>query len=340
MSTSISVVKKSIGAAKKMLTVISFGGGQDSTAILLMYLFDPMFRAMYTPGDVLVVMSSTGDEHQHTEEHVQLIRKLCSIAGIEFYHLTSDMGYHVASWPDLITPQIRKEVGEFKPTMVQLGTKTCTLQLKIGPIYKFLDFWINQKYGYGFKVQKTGGCQKQAIKRFGEENGQIQVLIGFAFGEESRMEKSLRQQEKDHKGTSFWKYITRRFPLIDRKMDRKACQDYIASKGIQARKVYKVKISVPYPSNCRRCPYMSPEELYWLYLNDRPAYDEWVRDIEAPKIKRFKGDEKNHGVFNTKELIPDKLAKVMKKYAHLEKKELLAFLDDYKMNHGCGSGGH
>lgn len=311
------------------LTILSFGGGQDSTALLHMYINDPAFRAKYAPGDFIVIMADTGDEHPYTYEHVKQIKILCLKHGIEFHHLTSNMGYHVDSWPDLISPQLRDEGEEFKPTMVQLSTKTCTIQLKIGPIYKFIDEWVNERYGYAFKIQEGRGCRKQAIVRYGEEFGPIQVMIGFAAGEESRRDKSAKEEVKQKQGTSFWKHISRQFPLIDLGLDRAACQKYIASTGN----------SVPLPSNCMRCPYMSPEELLWLSINYPDRLTEWCH-IEERKIARFAGTPKNHGVFNTKDSIRHKLEKVKAKYAHVPKQELLVFLNEWKMNHGCGSGGH
>lgn len=315
---------------KQQLTVLSFGGGQDSMALLLLYIHDPSFRARYAPGDFLVVMADTGDEHPHTYALIDKVKLLCAQHEIPFFFLHKSMGFHRASWPDLISPQLRDEGDEYKPTLVQLRTKTCTLQLKLDPIYKFVDQWINDHYGYGLKSHPGGGCLKQAIKRFHQENGEIHVLIGFAKGEESRRDKSLKMEARIREADedTFWKAVVREFPLIDRGMGRPECQALIATHG------FKV-----YPSNCMRCPYMSPEELYWLFLHYPEKYDEWVL-IEQRKIERFAGTAKNHGVFNTKELIPDRLAKVQKKYAHMGRAELLAALDDWKMNHGCTSGSY
>lgn len=313
------------------LTFLSFGGGQDSWTILRLMISDPVFKNKYAPGDLVVVMSDTGDEHSYTLEWVKKAKILCSLHGIDFYHLTNDMGFHRKSWPDLITPQIRNEGGKFKPTMVQLGTKSCTEQLKIGPLYKFLDEWINDKYNYNFPVNKKArGCGKKAIKKFGKENGKIKVLIGFAYGEEKRAKNSKEFEQKilKKKGNIWEKQIVRIFPLIDLKMDRAKCQKYLSKFG-----------SVPMPSNCMRCPYMAPEELLWLYINLPEKFEQWVY-IEERKLQRFQGIEKNHGIMNNKKLLNHRLQIVKEKYAHLDDKELHEFLNRYKMSHGCGSGGH
>lgn len=54
---------------KKHLTVLSYGGGQDSTALILKVIHDESFRAKYIPGDFIVVMADTGNEHKETIEY-------------------------------------------------------------------------------------------------------------------------------------------------------------------------------------------------------------------------------------------------------------------------------
>lgn len=319
---------------KKILTMLSFGGGQDSWALLLLYANDPAFRTRYAPGEFIVVMSDTGNEHGYTLESVQRAKRFCLVHKIQFFYLTPDQGYHTRSWQSLVDVQNRPKGSEFKETMVQLGTKSCTINLKVGPIYKFLDEYLNSTMGYGYVPGPGRGVGKRAIKRFGKEGNDLRILIGFAYGEEKRADKANKLQAAQLRATTvsgkesdvFWKYVRRYFPLIDLEMDRASCQHYIAGAGE----------IVPMPSNCMMCPYMAPEELYWLYLNDRSVYDHWVA-IEARKIKRFEGMEKNHGVFGGKVLIPEKLEKVKAKYSHLSEPELLKMLGEHKMNHGCGS---
>lgn len=307
------------------LTVLSFGGGQDSTTILLKYIYDPSFRLEYAPEDFIVVMSDTGNEHDYTYVHVEKMEKLCKEHNIPFFFLTNDMGYHTNAWPDLITPQMRDENEDLKPTMVQLGTKSCTDKLKIVPIYKFLDEYINSKMGYGFNVHKNRGCLKKAIKQFYKENGTIRVLIGFAYGEESRAAKSIKLQERQNatEGDLWEKALNREYPLIPLKLDRHECQKYIT--GCIG--------YCPMPSNCMLCPYQSNQEVLWLYRNHPEQFDLWIK-IEQRKLKRYEGKtEKNHGVYNNKKTLEDKLELAIEKYGHLTDSEL----SEYKMSHGCSS---
>jgi 3'-phosphoadenosine 5'-phosphosulfate sulfotransferase (PAPS reductase)/FAD synthetase len=250
------------------LTVLSFGGGQDSAVILQWFIKDFQgFRARYAPGKLIAIMSDAGDEHDHTYKYVAEVETVCAKHGIPFFFLKKEMGYHVQSWQGLMEAQHRS-IKNGKAMIVQLNTKSCTDQLKLGPIYKFLDGWINDEYEYGFKPHSGGGVRKEAIKKFVNENGLIRVLIGFAAGEESRRDKSLVQQAKDQAKSvdENWKAgIYREFPLIDLRYDRKACQEYLKS----------IKETVPYPSNCMRCPYMSKQEMLWLYRNHPAKWEEW-----------------------------------------------------------------
>jgi hypothetical protein len=49
-----------------MITILSFGAGQDSTAILYRIVLDPEFRKAYVKGKLVVIMSDTGDEHDYS----------------------------------------------------------------------------------------------------------------------------------------------------------------------------------------------------------------------------------------------------------------------------------
>lgn len=307
----------------KSLTILSFGGGQDSTAILLKMIDrNSDVRSRYVKDQLIVVMSDTGDEHPYTYDHVDNMKKICWQNDIPFFFLQKHHGYHVDSWPDLISPQLRSEGGKYKPSMVQLGTKSCTDNLKLTPIYKFVDEYINAKMNYGFTIRSGRGCNKQAIKKFYKEVGEISVLIGFAKGEESRVQKSekLEIKEKASDKDGWKKGLKRFYPLIDLGMGREECQKYI-----------KDMIGYcPMPSNCMRCPYQSLQEILWLYRNYPDKFAEWV-EIENRKLIRDSDKEKNYGVYANKKTLSEKLTEALEKYGHMTFGEL----NNYKMSHGC-----
>jgi 3'-phosphoadenosine 5'-phosphosulfate sulfotransferase (PAPS reductase)/FAD synthetase len=219
------------------LTILSFGGGQDSTVLLLMMIYNQHFRKKYAPNDLIVVMSDTGNEHKHTYEHTKKMGALCQEHSIPFFFLTGDMGYHSPFWVDLVTAQTRSP-GKYKPTMIQTNTHSCTDSLKLGPIYKFIDEYINTAYyNDQFTIAPTRGVRKKALKKFYEDYGYLKVLIGFAKGEERRVHKSINLQNKQRqdqvkkkeKGLNGgWEHIIDRvFPLIDLGMSRSDCIKYI-----------------------------------------------------------------------------------------------------------------
>lgn len=288
--------------AQKPLTVLSFGGGQDSTALLYKYVFDADFRAKYAPGNFLVVMADTRDEHPETNSHVANIRLFCAQHNIEFVFITPSMGYHGGKW---------QGYREFLRATNTCGSKafrkTCTDNLKLKPIYRFLEVFISKNYG-------TPCGRKQAFYAYAAQHGKLNVIIGIAKGEESRVGAPLDK----------WAQRTteRLYPLIDLAMDRQACQDYISSVGMP----------VPPPSNCMLCPFMSDIELLWLYRFYPQHYAEWVQ-LEQNKIDRFRAeglaDDKNLGVWGRKTL-PVVLKTAQEKYGHMSD----AQLHEYKMSHG------
>jgi len=272
---------------KMLLTVLSFGGGQDSWALLILLIFDKAFREKYAPGRLIVVMSDTGNEHPLTYFFVKLAIALCKKYDIEFFFLQPDMGYHSKAWPNIIEWMQRTS------NIVMLSVKSCTDQLKIRPIYKFVDDYIGKTYGF-----KSG--RKKAMYSYFREYGEVRVIVGIAKGEESRLltNKAIKAAIKEYPWRKTYEVI---YPLIDPRvtkwmqdgkklkdlykeipeveitgLDRQACQKVISDAGFE----------VPPPSNCMTCPYMSLQELLWLFRNYKGMYELW-RDIEAVKIKKF-----------------------------------------------------
>lgn len=304
------------------LTILSFGGGQDSSAILAKLIEDDELYNRYVGDDeLLVVMSDTGDEHPATYFHVESVREICEEHGIDFRLIEAGSKFHLDSWQNLIDPQIRNGDSEFQPTMVQRGTKSCTHNLKLYPIYKFVDEWINERFDYGYKTYDSGGCRKNALKRLYEEHGRIDVLLGYASGEEDRKEASLEIEEKEQDGEfAVWKQaLRRRFPLIEEGLDRQDCQRI-------NREFYDYRV---WPSNCMRCPYQSDAEILWLDQEHPDLIEQWL-EIEERKIDRDDA-ETNHGVFGEEESLADRLERVREELGDLSDEELF----ERKFSHGC-----
>lgn len=287
----------------KNLTVLSFGGGQDSTAILYKMIYNTQFRQQYAPGELIVIMADTHNEHEETYKHVEGVKQLCQNHGILFKLIAGSEGFTSKSWS--------KGLIGFYEDHNAVGSKcfpkTCTDKLKIVPIYNYLEQYIHTMYG----TEKVG--RKRAIKEFTENNGRLNVLIGIAKGEEKRM-------STNEESPSVWmrQCINKVYPLIDIGYDRQACQDYIEEVGH----------TVPLPSNCILCPFMSLQELLYLHLQMPEWYHKWVQ-LEANKINANTHVENNMGVWG-KKLLPEKLKEAQDKYGHMT----IGDLREYKMSHG------
>jgi hypothetical protein len=286
---------------REPITVLSFGGGQDSTALLVLLLFDAEFRAKYAPGRLLVVMSDTGDEHSETYEHVARVMKFCQpFEWVEFYFITPDMGFHPKTWTSLRFQMERND------TIMSKGfSKTCTSNLKIVPIYNFIDSWIGTRYGYG-------KSRKGNIKKYVQEFGKLRVMIGIAGGEESRLGGEMPNKWMND-------CIERFYPLVEMGADRAHCQLLIDAYGME----------VPPPSNCILCPWMSKQELLYLYRFMRADYEYYVVRERAKMAKPVPEGRANLGVFGRKTL-PETLEIALKRYGHWTEQELR----EYKFSHG------
>lgn len=292
--------------SRAAVTMLSYGGGQDSWSLLVAYAFDPQFRATYAPGRFLVLSSDTGDEHPETYAHFEFSKRFCVEHSIEYHHITPDMGYHPTTWPSLRAQYRRNSTVGSKRY-----PKSCTDNLKLVPLYSFLDEWIGREFNLPWS-------KKTALKLFAQKHGKIDVLIGLAAKEEKRCASPDSQPEGWRKCA-----LNIRYPLIDLGMDRAACQEYARRHGQP----------VPPPSNCMLCPWMNKAELVWLERFYPADYQEWV-EIEAAKLaKNQHMGEKNVGVWGLKPL-PEILKEAKEKYGQWSDEQLQA----YRFSHGHNVG--
>lgn len=315
-----------------LLTVLSYGGGQDSDTLLEHYIQDEAgFRSKYAPRDFAVVMSNTGDEHPLTYQHVRSRAKQLKELKIPFFLLDPEDGYHLESWPSL-SGWYRRTRG----LQTKSCRKSCTDNLKIKPIYNWLDQYVADRYGgslwvgkakpesWKFDTYQFKDAGKKAIKKFAEIHGRINMIIGIAAGEERRIRGK----------ASGKKYIddttTKLFPLVDLGLDRAGCHQYLRSKDRP----------IPPPSNCMKCPFMDLIELLWLYRFHSDVFWDWCQD-EAAKIEKFRGkildkngfvdESKNHGVWGKANYtLIDALMDAERTFGHMSNEEL----DEHKMSHG------
>lgn len=90
---------------------------------------------------------------------------------------------------------------------------------------------------------------------------EIELWLGISWDEWQRMNKSRVG------------FITHRWPLIERKLTRQDCVDYLGSLGLP----------IPPKSSCIGCPYRQASE--WIEMRDN-APDEWREAVEFDEINR------------------------------------------------------
>ncbi len=286
------------------VTFFSFGGGQDSWAILILLIFDPDFRKKYAPNRLLVMMSDTGWEHPKTYLFTAKAKDLCWEHEIEFILITPDMGFHPGPWQTLTSNW------EKNNTIGSIAfSQTCTDNIKIKPQFRYATKWLQDNYS----IEPT--TTQHTFLRFFGKYGKIRWIIGFADGED-------RQKDRGKEPLYRQNTIDYVFPLQDIGADRQGAQDIITGYGFP----------LPPPSNCTICFWMSLQELLWLYLNLPEHFWHWVR-LERNKLNKSRSEgqpeAKNHGPFPGISIIArTKLA--IEKYGHWSSKRL----EEYKMSHG------
>jgi hypothetical protein len=261
-------------------------------------------------------MSDTGNEFDETYQTVRETTELCKRHGIEFVFITPDMGFHTGEWQSLPRfYEAKSAVGS------KAYPKICSQRLKIDPIYRFLEHHLGEKY----RVKKG---MKAGFREFAQKWGKIRMIIGIADGEQKRTTEAC-----NNKARWYPESIEHSYPLVEMGMDRKACQDYIKSKGYE----------IPIPSNCKMCPFLSEEELEYLRRFEPLALEQWV-GYEARKLHKFSHlnavevktktgqtriENKNFGVWGVTYL-PEMIEKVRAKFQHWSD----AQIKEYRMSHG------
>jgi len=306
-----------------MLTVLSFGAGQDSSFILYMIISFKWFRDKYVQGRLVVIFSDTGDEYYYTYSHIMYIQKLCAEHSIEFYFL-SKSPYHPKTWKSLELQYQRND-----NIMSMTGARSCTDNLKIKPIYNFLDHYIAQEF-YGYTSEKIPKG-KNYIKKFAKDYGKIRVIIGISAEEKRRimrpskkaqrgMQRPLHKKWKHPIPLWFRKGIEKCYCLVDEAIARWDIHEHTEEMGF----------ILPFPSNCKMCPYITKQELLWMWRFMPWEYFKW-RYYESRKMIKWscKGD-KNHGVKGEGKTLDDILKEAIDEFGHWTDDQLT----EYKMSHG------
>lgn len=216
-----------------MLRVLSLGAGVQSTTLALMAAHGEI-----TPMPDCAIFADTGAEPSAVYEH------LCWLASGNVLPFP----VHVVRFKDGLTKNIEASVagGRFAgaPFFAETGRgagmlrRQCTREFKIQPIVT--------------KVRELVGL---AHRQIGPKKPVVEQWIGISLDEAIRA-KSSRVR-----------WITHRWPLLEKRMHRRDCLNWLARRGYPR----------PPRSACVYCPYRSNEE--WRALRDSPL--DWA---EAQRV--------------------------------------------------------
>lgn len=226
-----------------ILTVLSFSGGKQSSALLWMIILGKIER----PKEFVVLNADPGMENSGTYKYVEMMKQRCGEVGIEFYTVK---GFNL--YEDLIglkdTKKIRIDNPPYWTKNKNTGTmgrlrQSCTNYYKIQPMDRKLRDILQERFGISKKSKRLG-------------NNIVEKMIGFSYSEIERMKPSNK------------KYYYFSYPLIDLKMSNKDVIEFFI----------KENLPIPPRSVCNACFANGLETFREMYHN-RP--EDWKQAVDV-----------------------------------------------------------
>lgn len=217
-----------------MLPIISLGAGVQSTTLFLMACCGEL------PKPYAAIFADTGWEPKAVYRHLEWLEDQGRKAGIPIIRVSA------GNIRDDMLAKARSSDGRFStmPFFVATGGKVsmlkrqCTSDYKIKPIRRKI---------------------REMLLREGEK--QCELWLGISFDEVTRMR------------TSDVKYIQNAYPLVERRMRRADCLQWLADHGFP----------IPPKSSCIGCPFH--DDGFWRELKKKSP-DEWQEAVEFDRAIR------------------------------------------------------
>ena len=231
----------------KTLTVISLGAGVQSSTMAIMAAKGDF------PNVDCAIFADTGYEPKAVYTYLEFLKKILPypVYLVEKGNIRDDMLAAKGTTNFVVAPFFTQNKITGKKGMVM---RQCTNDYKIQPIRTKIRELCNVKKGKHFPKDKY-----------------VEQWIGISTDEIGRMKPA-----RD-------KYILNRHPLIEAKMSRQDCIDYLK----------KEKIPLPEKSACIVCPYHN--DAYWHFMKtERPSefadavdFDKQVRNISRKEDEQL-----------------------------------------------------
>jgi len=245
----------------KELTILSLGAGVQSTCLALMAA-----KGEVTPAPDYCIFADTKAEPHHVLSHLEWLEEELPfpVITVDNGHIWKDVLKSAKDGDRVANPPFYTKSHEGEKGILKRG---CTIEYKVKPIQR--------------KMRELLGFKKgQRIK-----DAHVEQWIGISFDERTRMKMNLD------------KWVTNRWPLIEKEMTRADCYRWMEGNGYPK----------PPRSACTFCPYHNND--YWRYLkNDWPQefeeaceFDELIRDgINRASAKDFRSE----GLYLHSDLVP------------------------------------
>jgi len=264
----------------KEINVISWGGGTQSTALLLMAL-----KGEYNiPKPDYIILADTGDENGMVYKQILTVKDHVERAfGVEV--IITKKNKQFLELPDIV--EFVKSGGlqgkQFKSSQyADLYQEQVLFYMGITNQANLVPSWvINKDGGLGkmmgrqctveYKIQQIirEVRTRENIQRFDKKKHKLNMFIGFTVDEMYRVKPSPTT------------YITNLFPLVDAGLSKNDCIDYV-----KRELGFKPKSSV-----CNMCYANTFDKVYDLYKTDKEAWhkilvlDEVMANKNQPKIR-------------------------------------------------------
>ena len=221
-----------------MINIVSFGGGVQSTALAAMVLEGVVERPD------LWLFSDTGDEPEEVYTHVERWGNILTDAGMDFRTVSRYGEEKFQSLSDHVLTRIDKGLGgvSYPPLYVK--------RIKRGGR---MPLWRGCTRSFKSRVLDKESKKFAKVPRGYKGPPTVNKWLGISYDEMSRMRIS---QEK---WFDFW------YPLVDLKITRQMCIDFLKSIGETAPR-----------SACVYCPFHSDKE--WARVKQNP--NDWKKVVE------------------------------------------------------------
>ena len=239
-----------------MKTVVSFGGGVQSTALAILYLEGRL------PRPDLFMFSDTGDEPHFVYSHVEKWKAIIEAEGMEFMivrHPEAPLSQHVLSRIEsdrkgISYPPLYVERQQEHRTGRMPLWRGCTKTFKSRMLDKMTKEWYGKKELRGWKGDPV-----------------ITKVLGISYDEMQRMR------------TSQVNWYEFSYPLIDLKITRADCHAIIKRAGYP---------EAP-RSACTFCPFHNDEHWRWMRDNHPDVFEEAA--VFDDKLRELWHDKGGYG---------------------------------------------